>query len=390
MAALLSGARGVAQEKVLHNFGNVPDGATPDSSLIFDAAGNLYGTTAGGGGHGYGTVFELTPVAGRGWSEKILHNFNHDGVDGESPAAGLVMDSVGNLYGTTFDGGAFGYGTAFEIKLQAGNWTEEILHSFNNNGSDGYWPYARLILDASGNLYGTTYGGGPNGGGTAFELVPAARGPWQEMVLHAFSTTGGDGFYPEAELIFDSAGNLYGTTYEGGSSAYGGTVFELSPDHDGQWTETVLRNCNSADGWGPRSGVILDSAGNLYGSTQYLGTAASGGTVFELTPAPDGTWTNRVLQNFTSSSDGTYPFGPVLDAVGNLYGAANHGGTYGAGVVFKLSSNKRGTEKILLNFDGKGGYGPSAGVILDRQGNLYGTASAGGAYGSGVVFEITP
>jgi uncharacterized repeat protein (TIGR03803 family) len=394
MTVMLTGPRAAAQEKVLHNFGNGADGISPVASLIFDGAGNLYGTTAAGGSHGYGTVFELMPASDGGWNEKILHDFNNDnGRDGEGPYAGLIFDSAGNLYGTTFSGGAYGDGTVFELTPEAGGWTEKILHNFNQNSSDGYWPYyANLIVDASGNLYGTASSGGPSGGGIAFELTPATSGPWTERVLHAFSTTGGDGYYPEAGLIFDSAGNLYGTTNQGGISTYGGTVFELSPKSGGQWTETMLLDCNIQDGWGPMAGLIFDSTGNLYTTTQHLGTGAGGGgTVFELSPNGHGAWTNRALQSFSiNGSGGFYPSGVVLDAAGNLYGTAANGGTYSGGVVFELSSGKRGSERILLNFSGKDGYGPAAGLILDSHGNLYGITSGGGAYGGGVVFEITP
>jgi uncharacterized repeat protein (TIGR03803 family) len=391
MTVLIITTRAPAQEKILHNFGNGRDGGSPGSTLVFDAAGNLYGTTASGGEYGYGTVFELTPKAGVGWSEKILYNFNKGG-DGEDPGASIVFDSAGNLYGTTFAGGLYGYGTVFELTPEAtGGWSQRILYNFNNNGTDGYWPFYGPIIDVVGNLYGTTYQGGLNDGGTVFELSPAAGGVWTETILYSFNPNDGDGFYPAAGLVFDLVGSLYGTTSEGGTSGYGGTVFELSPAAGGKWTEKVLRDCDSGDGWDPKAGVVFDSAGNLYGTTQYLGSADGGGTVFRLTPNEDGTWTNRVLQNFNSiGSDGFYPLGLVLDSAGNLYGTTADGGSYSAGVAFRMSTNIRGSEKILLNFGGKAGYGPLAGPILDSAGNLYGTAYAGGAYGGGVVYEITP
>jgi uncharacterized repeat protein (TIGR03803 family) len=225
-------------EKVLHSF-NDTDGAYSSAGLIFDKNGNLYGTTLEGGDYGCsasgcGTVFELTPTAGGGWTETVLLNFN--GSDGSGPQAGLIFDAAGNLYGTTVGGGTncppFGCGTVFELTPTAGGgWTEKVLHSFGN-GTDGANPFAGLIFDAAGNLYGTTYGGGTyrcgaSGCGTAFELTPAAGGSWTETVLYSFSR-GNDGFEPEAGLIFDSAGNLYGTTAVGGTYD-GGTVFELTP-----------------------------------------------------------------------------------------------------------------------------------------------------------------
>jgi len=198
-------------EKVLHSFHrNGTDGYTPQASLIFDAAGNLYGTTVDGGTYRGGTVFELTPQAGGGWTETVLHSFHRNGTDGASPYAGLVLDAAGNLYGTTVDGGTYGRGAVFELTPEAGGgWTEQVLHNFGN-GTDGAFPYAGLVLDAAGNLYGTTCQGGTHGRGAVFELTPQAGGGWTDKVLHSFDPT--DGYYPEAGLIFDAAGNLYGTT----------------------------------------------------------------------------------------------------------------------------------------------------------------------------------
>src|ERR1019366_6634594 len=202
-----------AQEQVLHSFGNGTDGNDPLGGLIFDASGNLYGTTLGGGTYGGGTVFELTPAGGGSWTETVLHNFDSNGTDGFTPYAGLIFDSAGNLYGTTRWGGTYGGGTVFELTTAAGGgWTEQVLHSFDHNYTDGYYPQAGLIFDAAGNLYGTTSQGGTYVyWGTVFELTPAAGGDWTETVLHNFNQNGTDGYYPEAGLIFDAAGNLYGT-----------------------------------------------------------------------------------------------------------------------------------------------------------------------------------
>src|ERR1019366_9536867 len=218
-------------EQVLHSFGNGTDGANPQAGLIVDAAGNLYGTTVGGGTYGYGTVFELTPNGSGGWTEKVLYSFCSQAYcpDGSEPYAGLIFDAVGNLYGTTLDGGTnwFG-GTVFELTpAGGGSWTETVLHSFNKNGTDGANPYAGLIFDAVGNLYGTTEEGGTYGYGTVFELTPAAGGVWTEKVLHNFNNNGTDGGTPYAGLIFDAARNLYGTT-AGGGTYYSGTVFRVN------------------------------------------------------------------------------------------------------------------------------------------------------------------
>jgi uncharacterized repeat protein (TIGR03803 family) len=314
-------------EKVLLNF-NYTDGNSPVAGLIFDAAGNLYGTTAGGGTYGYGTVFELTPTAGGSWTEQVLHNFGN-GTDGFYPYAGLIFDKNGNLYGTTYKGGAYGAGTVFELTpTGGGGWAEQVLHNFGN-GTDGTYPEAGLIFDAAGNLYGTTAGGGTSAGGTVFELTATGT----ETVLHNFGN-GTDGSYLLAGLIFNAGGNLYGTTNEGG--AYGaGTVFELTPTGGG-WTERVLHNFFSTllDGGGPLAGLTFDAGGNLYGTTYYGGTSA-GGTVFELTP----TGTEQVLHSFNNNgTDGFLPYaGLIFDAVGNLYGTTSAGGTYGYGTVFELT-----------------------------------------------------
>jgi len=254
-------------ETVLHNFDyNHKDGTLPEPSLIFDRSGNLYGTTDLGGKYEYGTAFELSPKAGGGWTETVLHSFNHNGKDGTYPYAGLIVDADGNLYGTTWEGGKYGDGTVFELSPKTGGgWTETILHSFNDE--DGVLPEASLIFDASGNLYGTTFLGGKYEYGTVFELSPKTRGGWTETILHNFGKSS-DGVYPEASLIFDASGNLYSTTVNGGKDGYG-TVFELSPKTGGGWTETILHSFNNGGNGGyiPFAALILDASGNLYGAT---------------------------------------------------------------------------------------------------------------------------
>ena len=289
-------------EKVLHSF-NGTDGWSPEAGLIFDAAGNLYGTTEYGGtggncgAYGCGTVFELTPNGSGGWTETVLYSFcpQTGCTDGANPAAGLIFDAAGNLYGTTEYAGAYNSGTVFELTPNgSGGWTETVLYSFCSqaNCTDGYGPLAGLIFDASGNLYGTTRDGGAYGYGTVFELTPTGGGAWTERVLHGFGK-GTDGAGPSyyGKLIFDAAGNLYGMTLSGG--AYGfGTAFELTPTAGGGWTEQVLYsfNNNGADGISPFAGLTFDAAGNLYGTTWEGGIYSCGGagsacgTVFELSP----------------------------------------------------------------------------------------------------------
>ena len=292
---------GTYYETVLHSFTYNPDGGIPYAGLIMDAAGNLYGTTTEGGGTGYeGTVFELACTSSSATnscssfsaSDTVLYTFGVSSGDGYIPNAGLIMDAAGNLYGTTAQGGTGNGGTVFELVNSSGSYSETILHSFNNSGSDGSSPYAGLIMDAAGNLYGTTWSGGTPGYGTVFELMSPTNpsnpspGTYYETVLHSF-TYNPDGSYPYAGLIMDAAGNLYGTTYQGDANGTG-TVFELmSPTNPsnpspGTYYETVLQNFNSSsDGSNPYAGLIMDAAGNLYGTT-FRGGASNAGTVFEL------------------------------------------------------------------------------------------------------------
>jgi uncharacterized repeat protein (TIGR03803 family) len=220
-------AGGSWTETLLHSFNpSGPDGQVPDCTLIFDSAGNLYGTTNYGGTFGSGTVFELSPNSGGGWTEKRLASFGNSGNDTYAPA-GVVFDPAGNLYLTTAFGGFYSDGAVVELSPKAGGgWTSKVIHNFD--GADGHEPFDTLIIDSSGNLYGTTYAGGANGGGVAFELSPRAGGGWTETTLHSFTGTGTtDGGYPYAGLMFDAAGNLYGTTSANGADLHG-TVFKIA------------------------------------------------------------------------------------------------------------------------------------------------------------------
>ena len=384
-------------EKVLHSFGNGLDGTFPTSGLIFDAAGNLYGTTYRGGSHNYGTVFELTPNGSGGWTSFLLHSFGSDG-DGQQPWAGLIFDAAGNLYGTTLGLD----GAAFELMPNGGHqWTETALYRFGfNGGPDGQQPWASLVFDASGNLYGTTGEGGSFYVGTAFELTPNGSGSWTETQIYSFGN-GSDGTTPVAGMIFDASGNLYGTTSAGGTYGFG-TVFELTPNGSGSWTETVLYNFGPApDGQEPLAGLVFDAAGNLYGTTEQGGNLGfpcgtyGCGTVFELTPNGSGGWTETILHRFGYGTDGLQPlYGSLIfDAAGNLYGTTREGGTYSTGTVFELMPNGDGswTETVLYSFgNGMDGFYPFGSLTFDAAGNLYGTTDAGGTYDLGTVFELTP
>jgi len=360
-------------ETVLYSFCsqlNCTDGYNPFAGLVMDKKGNLYGTTYQGGANangGNGTVFEIT-VAGE---EKVLYSFTGSNGDAGNPYAGLVMDKRGNLYGTTVGGGVNGSGAVFELSPSG---TETVLYSFCSQPSctDGATPYAGLVMDKKGNLYGTTYQGGVNGNGTVFEISPSGT----ETVLHSFAYS--DGASPLAGLVIDQKGNLYGTTTVGGVNG-NGTVFEITAAGE----EKVLYSFTGSNGDGefPYAGLVMDKKGNFYGTTE-LGGANGNGTVFEIIAAGE----EKVLYSFTGSNgDGDPVAGLVMDKKGNLYGTT-------VGTVFKVSPS--GTETVLYVFCSQSGCtdgaGPMAGLAMDRQGNLYGTTSYGGANGVGVVFKVTP
>jgi uncharacterized repeat protein (TIGR03803 family) len=382
-------------ETLLYNFGDgIAEGVQPFAGLISDTAGNLYGTTINGGYYDEGTVFELKPAFGGGWTEHVLHTFGGSG-DGTYPYAGLVLDASGNLYGATTFGGADNEGTVFEVSREAGQtWTEKIIHTFKKNGEDGEQPWGTLIFDSSGSIYGTTYAGGAYNSGVVFELIPSGTGAWTEKVIYVFNKNGRDGANPVASLIFDKAGNLYGTTHGQNGDYNFGTVFKLTLTA-GRWSETILHRFKNdgTDGIYPES-VIFDASGNLFGTTTY-GGAYGGGVVFELAPATGGVWSEQLLYTFGSvTSDGLNPWaGLIFDAAGNLYGTTFYGGSGGNGTVFKLTpASLNWSETILHNFVNNrvDGWGPYCSLIFRSDGNLYGTTSNGGGFQAGAVFEIMP
>jgi uncharacterized repeat protein (TIGR03803 family) len=380
-------ASAASHEKVLA-FLDPARGTYPSAELVFDTAGNLYGTTTDGGIYGFDTVFELQPTSGGGWKTVVLHNFS-GAADGLVPSGPLVIDSAGNLFGVTFQGGdsscSYHCGTVFELSPSNGSWKKSVIYAFK--GSDGRFPAAGLVFDNLGNLYGTTSEGGSVDAGTVFELMPT-NGGWTETVLYSFGSVNGDGSSPRATLIFDSSGNLYGTTAAGGIGDHG-TVFELSPGSTG-WTETVIHNF-----WvtasNPQAGLVFDSAGNLYGTT--LSGGRNGfGIVFELSLSA-GRWSKKSIHQFSGGVDGGQPFARLAFSGGKLYGTTSSGGAVGVGVVFELKPTSGGgwQETVLHAFQaGNDGANPYAGVILDKLGNLYGTTMGGGRLGQGTVFEVTP
>ena len=384
---------------LLHSFNGASQGLAPTATLLRDAEGNLYGTTSKGARHGLGSVFKLDKAG----KLTVLHAFT-GGLDGATPYAGLIRDNEGNLYGTAFSGGGSsncygGCGIVFKLS-PAGK--ETVLHRFAGGRNDGANPYAPLLRDAHGNLYGTTVYGGDGGGcnsacGVVFKLD--AKG--KETILYVF---GGyfDGGYPFGGLVMDAQGNLYGTTEIGGALGYNycpevycGTVFRLDPTGK----ETLLYQfTGGSDGAFPQAGVILDKKGNLFGTTFGGGDPScefgSGcGVVYKL----DATGKETTLYAFKGSTDGGYPEAVLVrDAAGNFFSTTWAFGNTGClsgggcGVVFKV--DKTGKETVLHSFAGNGtdGGNSSAGLIFDEQGNLYGTASAGGTGNAGTVFKITP
>jgi uncharacterized repeat protein (TIGR03803 family) len=384
------------QFQVLYNFSF---NSAPLAGVIFDSAGNMYGTTSNGTST-CGTVYELSQQAGGVSTQTILHSFNNNSSDGCQPYAGLALDSAGNLYGTTRLGGSQNEGTAFELSLVGGVWTEKVLHSFGSKSGDGTFPYSNPILDSAGNVYGTTQQGGSYRSGTVFELTHSASG-WAEKVLHSFNPGAGDGYNPYAGLVFDSVGNLYGTTYACNCSYNNlGTVFELKHAASGGWSERVLHSFveNGVDGTYPYAGLTIDSAGNLYGTTAKGGTGTTNcgdgcGTVFKLTHLTGGTWKETILHNFAEdATDGGFPVGSLsFDTRGNLYGTTTVGGAFNDGTVFELTLNAGTWNEIVLHSFNQGdGDGPSGAVTLDASGNLYSTAVGGSANDGGNIFEITP
>lgn len=409
LAVLLTVTAQAQTLTVLHNFTGGGDGAHPVAGLTPDAAGNFYGTTYGTtqfAGTDYGNVFKLEHQ-GSGWILTSLYAFQGSN-DGAAPNGKVIFGPDGALYGTTIFGGGgpcrsgtgvYGCGTVFKLTPPSTichtttcPWTETILYRFQG-GNDAQNPVSQVTFDRSGNLYGTADSGGTSGHGAVYELVHS-NGNWSESVLYSFSP-GPNGSDPEAEVIFDTAGNLYGTTPQGGQGCSGlgcGVVYKLSPSGSG-WVESVLYSFSGEnDGGGPYGGLVFDAAGNLYGTTVYGGTNNPGGTVFELA-ASNGGWTFTSLYSLYGNQ------GPVatlaMGRLGSLYGTAS-GDPFGGGSVFNLARSGGGwTFTDLYAFESNDGIFIYGSPVLDSAGNVYGTANGGGTSqncsdGCGTVWEFTP
>jgi len=340
-------------------------------------------------------ILFMTAQPAQGQTYTVLHNFSGQG-DGANPYGTPLLDAQRNLYGTTALGGnvsgcgTSGCGTVYKLSRAGSGWILKPLYFFGLGGQDdGFNPSAQLARDLNGILYGTTINGGQyqgwGGGGTLFKLTPSPRAPvsvmapWVETQLHAFS--GGDSMSPHSDLTWDSAGNLYGTTY--GGVDWFGTIYMLSPPYNQASFQTLYRFTGGADAGEPYSGVVVAPDSTLYGTTSHSDVGAWCGVVYKLSPLR----TLTVLYTFTNGIDGCNPdAGVILDGSGNLYGAAAHGGAYGGGVIFKLSANTW-TYSPIYSFSGTGG--PTERLVMDAAGNLYGTTCLDGLYGYGSVFKLT-
>jgi uncharacterized repeat protein (TIGR03803 family) len=382
-------------EKTLHSF-NDATGSGPQNGVIFDAAGNLYGTAFEGGSRscnnfedGCGVVFEMSPKANGTWSYNVIYEFT-GGTDGLHPSTQLVFDGAGNLYGATHGPAdtKASYGTVYELSPNGdGTWRFSLLYTFlgGNGGGQPNW----LVSDGSGNLYGTAQEGGSFGQGIVFELSPNS-GTWKFSLVHTF-TGCQDGGLP-LSLAFDAKGNLYGTSELGGlkcSPSVGGTIFQLIPNSGGGWHESVLDSFDNGPSGGAPLSLIFDAAGNMYGLGSEGGKNNNTGVVFKLTPGSSGKWSETVLHNF-NGQNGISPQSLVLGSDGQLYGSTK-AGPASFGLVFEMANEAGAPENIVYQFTGgTDGNEPLGPIILDQAGNIYGTTGFGGTNGVGAVFEITP
>lgn len=381
---------------MLYSFSGYTDGGDPAADLVADASGKLYGTTVVGGEYSCGTVFSLAPSKTPPWKEAALYSFDCYST-GKNPYGGVAFDASGNLDGTTVSGGSascgYGYGGCGLVFQLGATGAETVLHDFAS-GDDGFGPGNGVAIDKAGNLYGTTPDGGAYSSGVVYSISHGRHGP-RETVIHAFTggTDGGVGSL--GRLLVDSSGNLYGVAEEGGAGGKG-TVFELSR-RKGQWRFTTLYAfTGTPDAGSPYGGLIADSSGNLFGTT-YYGGSADAGAVFELTRSGKGHYGERVLYSFKGGSDGSNPTSTlVFGASGELYGTTSNGGGscgtsgYGCGVVFALDPKSK-KERVLHSFgSANDGQHPYYGLLLGKKGVLYGTTATGGNAGQGVIFEVKP
>jgi len=395
----LAGTAHAQTYHVIYSFSGGQDGASPFTGLTIDPSGRLYGTAFGGGTSHFGTAFELKR-SGSGWTLDPLYNFA-GGDDGEGPMSRVVRGPDGALYGTTSAGGGgacnthngdLGCGTIYKLTPPPMapasvivNWSSDVIYRFS--GSDGAYPQGDLTFDTAGTIYGTTINGGSAGWGSIYSLAPD-NGGWTQTLLYQ-PQGDGDGQYAWGGVVFDRSGNLYGVFSSNGPSAYG-AIYKLAPSGAG-WTESTVHafTFRGNDGASPEGGLIADASGNLYGSTVH--SATGGGTIFELVPS-GGNWSFDFLLGLSGGID----LGPydklVMDSAGNLYGTTFGDGLYGLGSVFKLTHSSGGWSYTSLHdfAGGTDGANPMCSLVFDSAGNLYGTASGGGAHGKGIIFQVAP
>lgn len=378
-----------ASSSVIFSFNGESQGGYPDSDLVMDAAGNLYGSAVEGGTANGGVAFELSPGPS-GWTETILHNFTGQ-QDGGEPYGGVTLDAAGNVYGTAVTGGSGscegGCGVLYQLSNSGGVWTQKVIHSFT--GADGSGPGGRPTVDASGNVFGTTPTGGAFGLGVIYEASPNGAG-WTFRVIHAF-TGGNDGATgAKGALTLDARGALYGVATAGGQFG-DGVAYRLTQTPAGRWRLKALYQFKGdPDAGFPYGALAFDAKGNLFGTTYYDG-ANELGAVYELSPTPSGPWNERVLYSFAGSPDGAASIsGLVFDAAGNLYGTTSEGGA-GKGTIFKLSpAGGAWTETVAYAFTGApDGAFPYDGMVSGGS-TFYGTTVHGGTDDEGAVYQFTP
>jgi uncharacterized repeat protein (TIGR03803 family) len=391
--SVLSGAAAASSTNVIYSFAGGNDGEYLDTDLVMDASGNIYGSSVQGGTFGGGTVWQLSP-SGTSWTHTVLYNFTGS-KDGGEPYKGVTLDPAGNLYGTAVTGGTGscegGCGVAYKLTRSGGVWKQTVIHYFSG-GADGSGPGSGLAIDPLGNLYGMTPTGGAFGLGVIYVLQPQSDGSYRLHVLHSF-TGGDDGSSGSAgRLIFDREGNLYGVTTVGGANG-DGVIFELARSSAGFKLIPLYAFRDQPDGALPYGGLIWGKDGSLYGTTYYAG-ANDQGTVYQLTNS-SGAWTETVLYNFKGGSDGSSPIGALVsDAAGNLYGTTSDGGSGCAcGVVFKVSHRSNGSwaETVPYRFTGAPDAGFAYnGMIRGPDGNFYGATVHGGPTNDGAIYQFTP
>ena len=398
-AIFLAGNCWASTEHVVHSFTGGADGGGPASPFVFDSAGNAYGTTVTGGVDACGTVYKLTPSGGGQYTQSVIFSFDCFGT-GKNPYGGVIMDGQGNLYSTTVAGGfggvcaGDGCGVVYELTQSGGSWSETLLYSFGDS-PDAAGPGGGVVFDAQGNLYGTAADGGQFGSGAVYELSHSGGG-WSEIVIHDF-TGGDDGALGSlGTLLRDASGNFYGVTEIGGQQG-AGTVYRLSPISGGGWNfKTLYAFQGQPDAAFPYGGLIADANGNMYGTTYFGGTSGSG-TVFKVGPAANalGGWRDAVLYSFQGGADGGSPTSTlVFDAAHNLYGTTSAGGDPGCdcGVAFQLSPGGGGWSQRVLHTFGTppDGASPTYGLTSDGAGNYLGVTPVGGQDSQGAVYQLTP